>query len=159
MTGRWFSPGTPFSSTNKTDHHDITEILLKVTLNTINQTKSKNLLTLVINHVNYLYIRYFDENCVFMHTSALYSSYHDYSKAFNLLVWQIVEHLLIMNKVLPFCVCQLWKFKQWLSSNPPISTKPKITSHLYWTPKKKTMAYDVGNSGPGLEVFLLLVKN
>ena len=28
-------PGTPVSSTNKTDRHDITEILLKVTLNTI----------------------------------------------------------------------------------------------------------------------------
>ena len=31
-TGRWFSPGTPVSSTNKTDRHDITEILLKVAL-------------------------------------------------------------------------------------------------------------------------------
>ena len=29
-TGRWFSPGTPVSSTNKTDRHGITEILLKV---------------------------------------------------------------------------------------------------------------------------------
>jgi hypothetical protein len=29
VTGQWFSPGTPVSSTNKTDHHDITEILLK----------------------------------------------------------------------------------------------------------------------------------
>jgi hypothetical protein len=38
-TGRLFSPGTAVSSTNKTDHHDITEILLKVALNTINQTK------------------------------------------------------------------------------------------------------------------------
>jgi hypothetical protein len=28
-TGRWFSPSTPVSSTNKTDRHDITEILLK----------------------------------------------------------------------------------------------------------------------------------
>jgi hypothetical protein len=28
-TGRWFSPGTPVSSTNKADQHDITEILLK----------------------------------------------------------------------------------------------------------------------------------
>ena len=36
--GRWFSPGTLVSSTNKTDRHDITEILLKVALNTINQT-------------------------------------------------------------------------------------------------------------------------
>jgi hypothetical protein len=35
VTGRWFSPGTPVSSTNKTDHHDITEKLLKVALNTI----------------------------------------------------------------------------------------------------------------------------
>jgi hypothetical protein len=30
-----FLPGTLVSSTNKTDHHDITEILLKVALNTI----------------------------------------------------------------------------------------------------------------------------
>jgi hypothetical protein len=27
--GQWFSPGTPVSSTNKTDRHDITEILLR----------------------------------------------------------------------------------------------------------------------------------
>jgi hypothetical protein len=39
VTGRWFSTGTPVSSTNKTDCNDITEILLKVTLNTISQTK------------------------------------------------------------------------------------------------------------------------
>jgi hypothetical protein len=30
--GRWFSPGTPASSTTKTDLHDIPEILLKVAL-------------------------------------------------------------------------------------------------------------------------------
>ena len=35
--GRWFSPGTPASSTTKTGRHDIAEILLKVELNTINQ--------------------------------------------------------------------------------------------------------------------------
>jgi len=34
-TGRWFSPGTLVSSTNKTDRRDINEILLKVALNTI----------------------------------------------------------------------------------------------------------------------------
>ena len=32
---QWFSPGTLVSSTNKTDRHDITEILLKVVLTTI----------------------------------------------------------------------------------------------------------------------------
>jgi len=35
-TGGWHSPGTPIFSTNKIDR--ITEILLKVALNTMNQT-------------------------------------------------------------------------------------------------------------------------
>jgi hypothetical protein len=38
--GQWFSPGTPTSSTSKTGHHDIAEILLKEALSTINQIKS-----------------------------------------------------------------------------------------------------------------------
>jgi hypothetical protein len=41
VTGRWFSPGSPVSSTNKTDHHVITEILLKVSFNAIKQTNNK----------------------------------------------------------------------------------------------------------------------
>jgi hypothetical protein len=40
-TCRWFPP---VSSTNKTDRHDITEILLKVALNIINQNKPSLLL-------------------------------------------------------------------------------------------------------------------
>jgi hypothetical protein len=36
MAGWWFSTGTPVSSTNKTDRHNITEILLKVALKIIN---------------------------------------------------------------------------------------------------------------------------
>jgi hypothetical protein len=36
--GLWVSPGIPVSSTNKTDRHDKTEILLKVALNTITLT-------------------------------------------------------------------------------------------------------------------------
>jgi hypothetical protein len=41
VASQWFSLGMPVSSINKTDHHDIAEILLKVALNTKNQ-----------NHVN-----------------------------------------------------------------------------------------------------------
>jgi hypothetical protein len=37
--GRWFSPGTPASSTTKTGRHNIAEILLKVSLNTKNCSK------------------------------------------------------------------------------------------------------------------------
>ena len=44
--GWWFSPGTPVSSTKKTDRHDITEILLKVALNTITLTPDPNVFIL-----------------------------------------------------------------------------------------------------------------
>jgi hypothetical protein len=49
-TGQWFSPGTPISSTNKTDCYDITEILLKVALNTINQQTNLQRMLLTIEH-------------------------------------------------------------------------------------------------------------
>ena len=49
--GRWFSPGTPASSsTTKAGRHDIAEILLKVALSTINQIKSN----LIITHMEKL---------------------------------------------------------------------------------------------------------
>jgi len=38
FNGWWFSPGTPASSITKTGRHDIAEILLKVALNTKNQS-------------------------------------------------------------------------------------------------------------------------
>jgi hypothetical protein len=40
-TDRWFSPGPPVSSINKADHHDITEILLKMAWNTSNKQTNK----------------------------------------------------------------------------------------------------------------------
>jgi hypothetical protein len=39
---RWFSPCTLISSTNKTNHHNIIEILLKVALNAITLTHLSN---------------------------------------------------------------------------------------------------------------------
>jgi len=53
--GLWFSPGTPVSSTNKTDRHKITEILLKVVLDTINQSNNYfNTHTACLEHRTYL---------------------------------------------------------------------------------------------------------
>jgi hypothetical protein len=42
------TPGTPVSSTNKTDRHDVIEILLKVALSTIDQTKANIETVLVV---------------------------------------------------------------------------------------------------------------
>jgi len=48
VIGRWFSPDTTVSSTNKTDCHDITEILLKEVFNTINQP--------IVTFTNFVYV-------------------------------------------------------------------------------------------------------
>ena len=40
-TGLWLSLSPPVSSINKTDHHDVTEILLKVVLNTIEPNRTE----------------------------------------------------------------------------------------------------------------------
>jgi hypothetical protein len=54
---RWFHPGTPLSSTNKTDRHDIIELLLKMTLYTITLFVTAILLSLSLqkNYYTELY--------------------------------------------------------------------------------------------------------
>jgi hypothetical protein len=54
VAGQWFSAGTSVSSTNKTDHHVITEILLKVALNTIKPTNYEKTFRHIITH-RYMY--------------------------------------------------------------------------------------------------------
>jgi hypothetical protein len=56
VAGLWFSPGPlvfPGSSTDKTDYHDITEILLKVALTTITQANTFNHLYLLTSNTFY----------------------------------------------------------------------------------------------------------
>jgi hypothetical protein len=54
-----FSPGTLLSSSNKTGRHDITEIFLKVALNTINQTTKP---TCIIHEIH-LYCNHLSDSC------------------------------------------------------------------------------------------------
>jgi hypothetical protein len=57
-----FRPGTPVSSTNKTDRHDITEILLKVALNTIILTLHRNSTLekpLILELILYIWFKFF----------------------------------------------------------------------------------------------------
>ena len=51
-TDWWFSPDNPVSSNNKTDRLDITEILVKVALNTINQNHKNTYF--VMDHIRHI---------------------------------------------------------------------------------------------------------
>ena len=67
-TGWWFSPGTPVSSTNKTDRHDITEILLKVALSASNLSLNLKFIVLFILEIFIKkniqqHSRMFNKNC------------------------------------------------------------------------------------------------
>jgi hypothetical protein len=50
--GRWSSPGTPASSTTKTGRHGIAETLLKVALNTKNQSINQSIILSLNNNVD-----------------------------------------------------------------------------------------------------------
>jgi hypothetical protein len=50
---RWFSPGIPVSFANKTDRHDITEILLKVALKTITPPQFKPHVMLMVSDCSF----------------------------------------------------------------------------------------------------------
>jgi hypothetical protein len=67
--GRWFSPGTPVSSTIKTGRHDIAEILLKVALNNKNQSirsyKKKELYTFAST---FIYARFLVGSVLFIYS-------------------------------------------------------------------------------------------
>jgi hypothetical protein len=54
VTVRWFSPRTPVSSTNKTDRHDIAEILVKVVLTTTTNTLSHKRLDIKFFRITFI---------------------------------------------------------------------------------------------------------
>ena len=72
-TGLWFSSGTLVSSTNKTDHHDIAEILLRMALNIINQTVSD------LSQVEWSLVGV-SEWLLFNDNSAIFQPYHGENK-------------------------------------------------------------------------------
>ena len=58
VTGQWYSPGTLVSSINKTDRHDIAEILLKVALNTIILTHNMYITHLCLLRMSFQSLRF-----------------------------------------------------------------------------------------------------
>ena len=57
LTGWWFSSGTPISSINKTDRHDITAILLIEVLNIIT-TNPNPFFSSISNLITFLFVIY-----------------------------------------------------------------------------------------------------
>jgi hypothetical protein len=65
VAGRWFSSGTPVSSTNTTDYHNIAQILVKMALSTISLTQSHNVTNKQLNIVYICIILVNNLTCIF----------------------------------------------------------------------------------------------
>ena len=118
MTGRWFSPGTPVSSSNKTDRHDITEILLKVALQ--HHKPKPNLTYNVIDYQNFLSwsIELVKHSPVFKVYTLIYSD----------------VNVLCMAGYLIFTLLQLSIFRCYLLKHVLYSpSKESDQFKLYWT--------------------------
>ena len=63
VAGRWFHPGTLVSFSNKTDRHDIAEILLKVALNSIPPIYRNNL---TLDFKQSASMQSFNYTCIFL---------------------------------------------------------------------------------------------
>ena len=85
-TGWRFSPGTSDSSINKTDHHNIIEILLKVALNTTNHNQTKTCCQLLL--VFFVLFLLAILNCLFFYLNLLCLSFL-YIRTFLRLIHQI----------------------------------------------------------------------
>ena len=82
-----FSPNSPVSSTNKTDHHDLTEILLKVALNITKQTKQSYIFFSTPLHITLLYI-FFDP---FTYNITLYFLFDPFTYNITLYFFFLIE--------------------------------------------------------------------
>ena len=64
VTCLWYSPGTSFSSTNKTDCRDITELLLKVALSAIILTQNLSVKHIPLWQITFFFIIYTYYTCI-----------------------------------------------------------------------------------------------
>ena len=81
--GRWFSPGTPASSTTKIGRHDIAEILLKVALITKHQSIMHTVVCLSVLFllaIAWYVLRFTDSYCPFGILKLFYANFCMYLK-------------------------------------------------------------------------------
>ena len=135
-TGQWFSLGPLVSSTNKTDRHDITKILLKVMLNTIKQTNKQTNNILTPSSVLFTKKTWTDF-CVQMWNVI----------AIKRLFFFILQSLhLLYNKLVQICVCFIRLDHMTISwylnhMEQTVRNNNNIAQTLQWTPLKRPSIY------------------
>ena len=97
VTDQWFSAGPPVSSTNKTDRHDITEILLKVAFNTIKPNQSQPSFGHCLVSSNFSFKVCSGERFRLKHNPLMWSYHNVHSAAcYSFWVWILLKQI-IMN--------------------------------------------------------------
>ena len=77
-TGRWISPGTPFTSTNTTDRHDIIEILLKMVLSTITPSPFNEYVNKRLRYTNSISLFNINHWCLTLNSKTRISTQYTY---------------------------------------------------------------------------------
>ena len=110
--GRWFSPGHPVSSTNKTDRHHITEILLKVALNTIKPIKKQTRKQIQIYILRLVYLMFpVSYDCPFLTALSVFSNVYLSNVLANLDDFTILCY--VSHNGCPISMCRAW---QWIKN-------------------------------------------
>jgi hypothetical protein len=97
-TCRWFSPGLLVSSTNKTDPHDITEILLKMALKTnklviLIYIPIRHLVLAIQIHTRYFVIR------IYISMRHLVLAIQIHTRYFVILIYISIRHLVLAIQI------------------------------------------------------------
>jgi len=122
-----FFPDTPVSPTNKSDRHDITEISLKVTVNTLtSKCRHSYIRTLTFTSItiNMRGRLGRDRMIVVFTTACAICAYHHYSCEFEPRSWRGVLDTTLCDKV-----CQLFATGRWFSPWSPVSSANKTECH------------------------------
>ena len=149
MVGQWFSPCTPVFSNIKTDRYDITEILLKVPLNTINQNNLYCIFcTLYIKLFNKYFYKPSDDVgskvCIICDwpTSFLYKNdWKQYNTAHLSVNGCFSFTIDISNTTIAGLKCQTIAVKQQLTSMWLVVMELNNSIHLVWWKYKVSFNY------------------
>jgi len=129
-TGRWFSPGPPVSSTNKTDRQDITEILLKVALNTIKQTNF-----LLMWRISFTRFGQGDQSVIFM----FYSHHYNFVNCYGIYLSEMTTAMYLSQMTTAMFHLSQMTTAMYLSQMTTAMYLSQMTTAMYLSQMTTTM--------------------